>query len=120
MARIGGQGSREQTGRQRPLVSSARSIGLGARVAVGALTVLGTAGASLIVAYGQFSTAPKRGGQPIVVAGPEAYLMVSIMYCVAVVGVLILTRAAGASRGYSALALCAHAIATAVLVRWMA
>lgn len=82
-------------------MSSDRSLGLGARCAVVALTALGTVGAAMIVSQGGFATTTKRGDGAVIVQGPEAYAMASIMFCMSIAGVLALCRAAGAPRAYS-------------------
>jgi len=100
-------------------MSSDRSLGIAARCAVAALTALGMVGTALIVSYGGFVTTRKHGGAAVIVQGPEAYVMASIMFCMSIAGVLALCSAVGAPRAYRVLALCGHVLATVALANWL-
>jgi hypothetical protein len=58
-----------------------------------AIVVLGFLGGCLIVAYSGYSTSPKRGGIPVFVPAPEAYLLAATMFGMSVIGLVALLRA---------------------------
>lgn len=75
-----------------------------ARIAISALLILGLLGGSLVVAHAGFETSPRRGGTPVFVPLPEAYIMAACMYGMSFLAMLALVRDRSTSNAVSLVA----------------
>jgi len=92
-------------------------LNLPARVSVAALFVLGLAGGTLIVAYSGFETSPRRGGTPVFVPAPEAYVIAAVMYVMSCLAMLALLRDRNTSPVLSVAAVAAYPVVAWALVQ---
>ncbi len=67
-------------------------LGTAVKFFVAAIVVLGMVGGALIVAYAGYETSPKRGGTPVFVPAPQAYLLAAPMFGMSVIGWVALVR----------------------------
>ena len=101
-------------------MTSPTPIGLGAKLSVAAIVLLGMLGGALIVAHSGFETSPRRGGHSVFVPAPEAYLLAATMFGMSALGLLALLQQRGASVaamgaalvGYGAVAACLTLVLT--------
>ncbi len=98
-------------------MSNTSTLTLPARVSVAALFVLGLLGGTLIVAYSGFATSPRRGGTPIFVPIPEAYVMAAAMYSMSCLAMLVLLRIRNQSWSVSVAAVCLYAVLAWLLLQ---
>jgi hypothetical protein len=99
-------------------MSTPQPLNKPARVAIAALVVLGLTGGTLVVVHGGFETSPKRGGTPVFVPAPQAWLIAATMYGMSLVGWVALVRERWHSIASTALAIVAHGVVAVALVDW--
>jgi hypothetical protein len=68
------------------------SLNLPARLSIAAMFILGLLGGTLIVAYSGYETSPRRGGTPVFVPAPQAYILAAAMYGMSCLAMLALLR----------------------------
>lgn len=96
-------------------MKSPTPIGLGAKLSVAAIVLLGMLGGALIVAYSGFATSPRRRGHSIFVPVPEAYVLVTMMFGMSALWMLALLQHCGASVGAMGAALVGYGAVAACL-----
>ena len=73
-------------------MSDSPSSNLPLRLSIAALFILGLVGGTLIVAYSGYETSPRRGGTPVFVPAPQAYIIAAAMYAMSCLAMLALLR----------------------------
>ena len=89
-------------------------MNLPARLSIAALLILGLLGGTLIVAYSGYETSPRRGGTPVFVPAPQAYIIAAAMYGMSCLAMLALLRNRTKSFFWSGLAVAGY-----VLLAWL-
>ncbi len=97
-------------------MSQAHNLTRGAQFAIAVLVALGTIGGSMIIALGGFNTSSKRIASVIFVSGIPAYFLATIMFSLAVVGMVALLRAWSVSVLKMILVLILYASLTCTLI----
>lgn len=90
------------------------SLNLPLRLSIAAMFILGLLGGTLIVAHAGYETSPRRGGTPVFVPAPEAYIIAAAMYGMSCLAMLALLRDRTKSLFWSAMA-----VAVYVLLAWL-
>lgn len=85
-----------------------QSFNLPLRLSIAAMFVLGLLGGTLIVAYSGYETSPRRGGTPVFVPAPQAYIIAATMYGMSCLAMLALLRDRTKSLFWSALAVAGY------------
>ena len=98
-------------------MSDSPSSNLPLRLSIAALFILGLVGGTLIVAYSGFETSPRRGGTPVFVPAPEAYIIAAAMYAMACLAMLALLRSKTTSLLWAGVAVAGYAVLAWLLVR---
>ena len=81
-----------------------RPFSLPLRLSITAIFILGLLGGTLIVAYAGYETSPRRGGTPVFVPTPQAYIIAAAMYGMSCLAMLALLRDRTKSLFWSAIA----------------
>jgi hypothetical protein len=89
-------------------------LNLPARLSIAAMFILGLLGGTLIVAYSGYETSPRRGGVPVFVPTPQAYIIAAAMYGMSCLAMLALLRSRTKSLFWAAIA-----VARYVLLAWL-
>jgi hypothetical protein len=89
-------------------------LNMPARLSIAALLVLGLLGGTLIVAYSGYETSPRRGGTPVFVPAPQAYIIAAAMYGMSCLAMLALLRNRTKSFLWSGVAVAGY-----VLLAWL-
>lgn len=76
--------------------------------------ILGLLGGTLIVAYSGYETSPRRGGTPVFVPAPQAYIIAAAMYGMSCLAMLALLRSRTKSFVWAAAAVTGY-----VLLAWI-
>jgi hypothetical protein len=84
------------------------------RLSIAAMFILGLLGGTLIVAYSGYETSPRRGGTPVFVPAPQAYIIAAAMYGMSCLAMLALLRNRTKSLFWSAMAVAGY-----VLLAWL-
>jgi hypothetical protein len=98
-------------------MSDSPSSNLPLRLSIAALFILGLVGGTLIVAYSGFETSPRRGGTPVFVPAPEAYIIAAAMYAMSCLAILALLRNKTTSLLWAGVAVAGYAVLAWLLVR---
>ena len=91
-------------------------LNLPAQISVAALCILGLLGGTLIVAYSGFETSPRRGGVPVFVPAPQAYILAATMYGMSCLAMLALLRNRTKSFSWSAFAVAGYVLLARLFV----
>ena len=89
------------------------SFNLPLRISIAAMFILGLVGGTLIVAYSGYETSPRRGGTPVFVPAPQAYIIAAAMYGMSCLAMLALLRSRTKSFFWAAIAVAGY-----VLLAW--
>jgi cell division protein FtsW (lipid II flippase) len=92
-------------------------INLPARLSIAAMMLLGLLGGTLIVACSGYETSPRRGGTPVFVPAPQAYIIAAAMYAMSFLAMLVLLREKTRSLMSAAVALAVYILAAWLLVK---
>ena len=87
------------------------------RLSVAALFILGLVGGSLVMAYSGYETAPRRGGTPVFVPMPQAFIIAALMYAMSCLAMLALLRSRTTSLAWSGLAVAGYGLLAWVFVQ---
>jgi len=98
-------------------MSDSPSSNLPLRLSIAALFILGLIGGTLIVAYSGFETSPRRGGTPVFVPAPQAYIIAAAMYAMSCLAMLALLRSKTTSLFWAAVAVAGYVALAWVFVR---
>lgn len=98
-------------------MSDSPSSNLPLRLSIAALFILGLVGGTLIVAYSGFETSPRRGGTPVFVPAPEAYIIAAAMYAMSCLAMLALLRSKTTSLLWAGVAVAGYVVLAWLLVR---
>ena len=98
-------------------MSDSPSSNLPLRLSIAALFILGLVGGTLIVAYSGFETSPRRGGTPVFVPAPEAYIIAAAMYAMSCLAMLALLRSNTTSLLWAGVAVAGYVVLAWVFVR---
>lgn len=98
-------------------MSDSPSSNLPLRLSIAALFILGLIGGTLIVAYSGFETSPRRGGTPVFVPAPQAYVIAAAMYAMSCLAMLALLRSKTTSLLWAGFAVAGYAVLAWVFVR---
>lgn len=98
-------------------MSDSPSSNLPLRLSIAALFILGLVGGTLIVAYSGFETSPRRGGTPVFVPAPEAYIIAAAMYAMSCLAMLALLRSNTTSLLWAGVAVAGYVVLAWLLVR---
>ena len=98
-------------------MSDSPSSNLPLRLSIAALFILGLVGGTLIVAYLGFETSPRRGGTPVFVPAPEAYIIAAAMYAMSCLAILALLRNKTTSLLWAGVAVAGYVVLAWLLVR---
>ncbi len=89
------------------------SFNLPLRISIAAMFILGLVGGTLVVAYSGYETSPRRGGTPVFVPAPQAYIIAAAMYGMSCLAMLALLRSRTKSFFWAAIAVAGY-----VLLAW--
>ncbi len=92
-------------------------LNLPARISIAALFILGLLGGTLIVAYSGFETSPRRGGTPVFVPAPQAYIIAAAMYVMSCLAMLALLRNRTKSLFWAVIAVAGYGLLAYVFVQ---
>ena len=98
-------------------MSDSPSSNLPLRLSIAALFILGLVGGTLIVAYSGYETSPRRGGTPVFVPAPEAYIIAAAMYAMSCLAMLALLRSKTTSLLWAGVAVAGYVVLAWVFVR---
>lgn len=98
-------------------MSDSPSSNLPLRLSIAALFILGLVGGTLIVAYSGYETSPRRGGTPVFVPAPEAYIIAAAMYAMSCLAMLALLRNKTTSLLWAGVAVAGYVVLAWLLVR---
>lgn len=98
-------------------MSDSPSSNLPLRLSIAALFILGLVGGTLIVAYSGYETSPRRGGTPVFVPAPEAYIIAAAMYAMSCLAMLALLRSKTTSLLWAGVAVAGYVVLAWLLVR---
>ena len=98
-------------------MSDSPSSNLPLRLSIAALFILGLVGGTLIVAYSGFETSPRRGGTPVFVPAPQAYIIAAAMYAMSCLAMLALLRNKTTSLLWAGVAVTGYVVLAWVFVR---
>ena len=98
-------------------MSDSPSSNLPLRLSIAALFILGLVGGTLIVAYSGYETSPRRGGTPVFVPAPQAYIIAAAMYAMSCLAMLALLRNKTTSLLWAGVAVAGYVVLAWVFVR---
>ena len=98
-------------------MSDSPSSNLPLRLSIAALFILGLVGGTLIVAYSGYETSPRRGGTPVFVPAPQAYIIAAAMYAMSCLAMLALLRNKTTSLLWAGVAVAGYVVLAWLLVR---
>jgi hypothetical protein len=99
------------------LVNEPTALSLPLRLSIAAMFILGLVGGTLIAAYSGFETSPRRGGTPIFVPAPQAYIIAAAMYGMSCLALLALLRSRTKSLVWAGGAVAAYVLLAWIFVR---